>query len=867
MANRGESLGRAIHLLFVWALAACQGVSGGEALGGNTAQALQSAPVTLLPENLGTPTGVSLRLGLGAVSWGPGRIDVFARDTSGAVWQKWFSGSWQPWASLGWSSSSPVAASSWASGRLDLFYRDPSTNRLHQRHYDQGAWADDGLVGASIIPSDTLSAASWAPNRIDVFMRGASSELRHIWYANGWINDWVTEVGTSGGVNSAPSAVAWAANRLDVFWREGSSNRLQHWWYDGALHLSPLGGATLASNPAAASRGTGLLDVFYLSGDNPSTLERRIYDSSWLGEEFDLAGAQGPAIASGAPGRLDLFYQDTNNALVHSMISGPPMLTQHGDNARTGANLHEIELNTVNVASSKFGRLFDIPVDGNVYAQPLYAPAVDLRAQGSGIVNALYIATANNSVYMANADTGQILKQLSFKNPVPVPFSDFTPGSGGVNACLYNMLPQVGITSTPVIDLPNQTLYVVSLRADTPLSPEAIPQTCPATKGQSTFHYRVMLHALNMTTLAERSGSPVEVNPSATGGFTFDARRQLQRPGLLLSSGKVYLAFGSYTDATPYTGWVLSYSYNYSTGSFVPVDKFVTTPNGTMGGIWQAGQGPAADSQGNLYFLTGNASDDTSSAPNSNRFATAALKLNSGLQFQSCFIPWNHAFLNAEDVDLGSSGIMLVPGTNYALGGGKESILYLMDRTNLGGMNNSADQVVYEDQVTFANPDCGGAPFSNIHGTPVFWQSPAGPRFYLWGEEDFLREYALSSAAFSPVARSATARAGCGMPGGFLTVSAYNSTPGTGIVWGTIPSQDGLAAVVPGSVHAFDAETLRELWSAAIDTAGEHFAKNNPPTVANGKVYVAAFGPAGNVAGSLNSSYSGKVIVYGLTQK
>jgi hypothetical protein len=648
----------------------------------------------LVTESLGAPAGVSLVPGLGAASWGPGRLDVFARSSTNVVWQRWFDGGWRPWADLGFTASSPVAATSWASGRLDLFFRDPATSRLRHRYYQNG-WNDGGLVGTSTIQAGALTAAAWEPGRIDIFQRGANSELRHIWYANGWASDWVTEAGTSGDVASAPSAVAWGPGRLDVFWRSAANNSLQHWWYDNGLHpLDPLGGELLASAPTAASRGTGLLDVFYLSGSNINTLARRMYNRAWLGESFDLAGAKEPAVASWGPGRLDLFYQDSSNALQHTIVPGPPVLTHHNDNARTGANLHEVELNVDNVASAKFGRLFSINVDGNVYAQPLYVPTLDLRAQGFGIVNVVYIATANNSIYMADADNGAILKRLAFNNPVPVPFADFTAGSQG-GFCLYNLIPQVGITSTPVIDLARKTMYVVSVRADTSLSAESIPVACPPLRNPSNVRYRVLLHALDITTLAERSGSPVEVSGTA-GGFTFDARRQLQRPALLLSNGAVYLAFGSYTDTTPYTGWVIS----YDALTLARRHLFVTTPNGTMGGIWQSGQGLAGDSAGSIYFLTGNGSSN----PSQNQFGTAAVKLSSTLTLQSYFMPWNHAFMNGTDMDLGSSGIMLVPGTNYALGGGKESILYMMDRTNLGGMNLNADQVVYEDQVTFGNP-------------------------------------------------------------------------------------------------------------------------------------------------------------------
>src|SRR6185436_1277704 len=353
--------------------------------------------------------------------------------------------------------------------------------------------------------------------------------------------------------------------------------------------------------------------------------------------------------------------------IIHAVVPGPAVLTNRNDNARTGANTRELDLDVenVNASNGNFGRLFEVTLDGAPWGQPLYVPTLDLRAQGRGIRNVVYVTTASNSVLMFDADTGERLEQKNFGTGVPVPFKDFTTGTGGP-PCRYNMLPQVGITSTPVIDLARKTLYMVAVRILTS-SPnkEPIPMKCTDEVMSSNFTYRIELHALDMTTLSDKT--KVVVSPPTTRGNTFDPRRQLQRPALLIANNKVYLAFGSYTDHPPYTGWVLSYDII----SLAPRDVFTTMPNGHFGGIWQSGQGPAADSAGNIYLLTGNnqsgpqTPDAAVPRPAAGEYASAALNLSSALSVLSYFVPFNGAAQNMSDLDLGSGGVMLVPGTNF----------------------------------------------------------------------------------------------------------------------------------------------------------------------------------------------------------
>ena len=823
------------------------------------------------------PSGVNLLGGIAASSSAVGELDVFAVSDSGVLWHVRFAdGAWQVWEALserGRSDTGVAAVANGAQG-LDLFYRDAASQRLGHSYLDSGgAWQTE-LLGKSTIPKHTPSAASSAAGSMDVFARGPGSTLLRLSKARSWAEDWLAVAGVKN-VGSAPSASAWGPSRLDVFWSETNSQLLGHWSSDGGVEkIEELsGGDALAGPPAVASRGSGLLDVLYVSNTRESTLVRRFLDESWGDEGFALPGASSIASVSWGPGRLDTFYLDQQGAVRHAIIPGPAMLTQHNDIARTGGSTHEVELNVTNVASDRFGKLFTIPVDGNVWAQPLYQPTVDLSDQGQGIRNVLYVATGNDSVYLFDADDGQPLAQRSLGHPVPVPFADFTTGSGHPgDTCHFNSLPQIGITSTPVLDPVSNTLYVVATTADEQLAAEPIGQ-CAAVQ-DPTHVYRVQLHALDSRTLAERPGSPVTVDPNYEYDdqvIPFLANRQLQRPGLLLSQGRVYLAFGSYTDRRPYYGWVISYDAKTlaQVGVWVSAPEGVNTQYSGLTAIWQSGQGLAADADGNVYFLTGNGQNG-SQFP----YTNAAVELSSDLSVVSYFRPFNGDALNNGDLDLSSSGAMLIPETNFVIGGGKEGRVYVMNRGDLGGFSVDANDVAFEDLTAIPDDDCEeeNEGISNLHSSVIYWKSSSGAaNLYLMGEADHLKKLELNetSGEFSVVAQSEE-RAPCGMPGGFLSVSSNGSDPKTAVVWANVPTLDAVDAVVPANFYAFDAETLETLYhdeSRALPTSLEKFAKNVAPTVANGRVYQAAFGPADDALGSLNDTYSGSVVVYGLKSK
>jgi hypothetical protein len=492
------------------------------------------------------------------------------------------------------------------------------------------------------------------------------------------------------------------------------------------------------------------------------------------------------------------------------------VLTQHNNNSRTGANLNETTLTTANVNVSSFGKLFSISVDGFVYAQPLYMPSVNLP--NLGIHNVLFIATAHDSVYAFDADTGAQLWKVSLGTPVP---------SSVINTPAIQV--EVGIISTPVIDPSTNTLYVV-----------------PKTYENSVQIYR--LHALDILTGAEKLGGPIQIAAQypgsgvpndGAGHVLFDAAKHLQRTALTLVNGVTYLAFASHEDFPPYHGWVLA----YSAANLQQRAIYNDTPNSLEGGIWMSGQGPVADSNNNVYLITGNSQQTTENAVGD--YGESFLKLGlsgNALSVLDFFKPHNYDALNAGDVDIGQGGPVAIPGTAYIAGGGKEGLLYLVNTNDMGQLQSTTDRVVQEFQAT------------NGWLSPVFWNNPSAPTLYVWGANDSLKAFTYNptTGKFNiPFAAASTVKT---LSVGALSVSSNQSVAGTGIVWATIPLADPGDATVHGKLYAFDATNVaNELWDSGQNPFRDdygNFAKFCPPTVANGKVYIA--------------TDSGQVSVYGL---
>ena len=521
------------------------------------------------------------------------------------------------------------------------------------------------------------------------------------------------------------------------------------------------------------------------------------------------------------------------------------VLTQHNNLNRTGANLEESTLNVTNVNVTQFGRLYTRLVDDQIYAQPLIM--TNVTVPGHGVHNLLIVATVNDSVYAFDADDASVTTpywQVSFTNANAVPPKnvDMTGACGGD---YQDFSGNIGIVGTPVIDPATGTIYLIARTKEY----------------GSVFVQR--LHALDVRTGAEQLNSPVTITAtypgngdgSVDGVLTFDPQKQNQRPALVLTSGVVYIGWASHCDWGPYHGWFIGYDAT----NLAQVVVYNTTPNGEDGGIWMSGAAPAVDEAGNIYLTVGNGTvgDDNSPTNIINRGESFLKLARSGtnLNVLSWFTPWDWVDLEAHDQDLGSCGIMLIPGTTLAISGSKEGNLYLVNRDQMGGL--SFDYI--DDNIVqwFLVTDPNKAVY-NIHGGPVWWQGPAGSYLYIWGEADYLRQYQFdttNSVFLLPNLAQSPAPAPMGMPGGILSVTANGTNSGSGIVWATHQyTGDANQEVRPGILHAYDASDVsRELWNSeqnsARDSVGK-FAKFVPPTVANGKVYLATF--------------SGRVNVYGL---
>ena len=509
------------------------------------------------------------------------------------------------------------------------------------------------------------------------------------------------------------------------------------------------------------------------------------------------------------------------------------VLTQHNDNTRAGLNSHETKLTTANVNGTQFGKLFSLSVDDQVYAQPLVVANVSI---GTGIHNVVYIATVNNSVYAFDADNGDLYWQKNFTAAGFRPPKN-TDMSGACGGNYLDFSGNIGIVGTPVIDSSAQTIYFVARSTD----------------GISYVQY---LHAVNIVSGSEMPGSPVVITATYAGigsgnlnyVITFDAQIQNQRQALTLVNGVVYVTFSSHCDWGAYHGWILGYNQTSLQQQIVYND----TPDGSAGGIWESGMGMAADSQGNLFCVTGNGSEGANGDPTVGRNrAESALKLTpsgDSLQVRSFFTPYNYAYLDSFDRDYGSMGAFLIPQSNYFFTGCKDGNVYLLNKDNMGGCNTGSD--IVQQNINLS-------PGKGLHCQPSYYKGANNELIYIWTEKDQLRAIPfnrgsdlldMSDEVVSTVAGPT------GWSGALLSVSSNGTTAGTGIVWASYASSGNAnQSVRPGILRAFDATNVsQELWDNnqnASDAAG-NYAKFSTPTIANGHVYLATF--------------SNQVVVYGL---
>jgi hypothetical protein len=358
----------------------------------------------------------------------------------------------------------------------------------------------------------------------------------------------------------------------------------------------------------------------------------------------------------------------------------------------------------------------------------------------------------------------------------------------------------MGIIGTPVIDAQSGTLYVVAL-----------------TRAGGNFIQR--LHALDIATGADMPDSPVTITAP-----DFNPLMQNQRPALLLSSGMVYAGYSSHCDREPYHGFLIGYDAK----SLHQTGVLNTSPIGSGASIWQSGQAPAVDAEGNIYAVTGNGSWDGKA-----NFSESFLRLSPQLKLLDWFTPTNHVDLDEKDLDLDSSGATLIPGTNLILGGGKEGVLYVLDKRHLGQLGDEHSLQHFQ------------ASSSHLHSF-VYWKSDQkGSLLYVWGQTDRARVYGLKGDKLTETPVMMRPEMNQGHPGAMLSLSANGGKEG--ILWAAIHATgDSWHESRPGILHAYNADDIEhELWNSLENPARDdcnNYSKMAPPTIANGKVYLASFG-------------------------
>ena len=510
-----------------------------------------------------------------------------------------------------------------------------------------------------------------------------------------------------------------------------------------------------------------------------------------------------------------------------------PVLTQHNDNARTGQNTSETILTTANVNTSQFGKLFALPVDGQVYAQPLYVPGVTING---GVHNVVVVATENDSVYAFDADSTSAV--LLWKTKASLVDAAHGAGAGETAATSAEIVcgdlqPLVGITSTPVIDPTTKTIYVEA----------------KSNNGISFIH---RLHALDLLTGNEKSPGPVVIaatvsgtgDGSSNGELAFDNWHELNRPGLLLLNGTIYLAYGSHCDGSPYHGWLFA----YDAGTFAQKSVYVTTPNGGLGGFWMSGAGVAADGSGNIFIASGNGDFDTTHVP-AKETGDTILKLGTTNQILTqldYFTPHDQAGMGSGDGDLGSGGVVLLPDQpgsfpHILVEAGKNGKVYVVNRDQMTTNNShycsgcaSDTEIIEESEIAFL-----GCCSLGMFNAPTYWNNT----LYFWGAKDVLKSVPITNG-LPDFAHFTASTPFITFPGAGTSVSSNGTTAGSGIVWAIDSSQYGSPGPGPGPavLYAFDATNVQTVLyssgqNATRDKAG-NAVKFTVPTVANGKVYV-----------------------------
>jgi len=572
---------------------------------------------------------------------------------------------------------------------------------------------------------------------------------------------------------------------------------------------------SITTQPANQTVAVGQSATFRVVATGASPLSYQWQKSGAAISGATAASYTTPPTAAGDTGSM---YRVIVSNSAGQVISNPATLavvaaatadvvTYHNDDARTGQNLNEVILTPSNVNSSSFGKLNFFSTDGKVDGQPLYLSSLNLA---SGTLDVLYVVTEHDSVYALDANAGTVLWQVSVLGAEETPSDD--------HGC-SQISPEIGITSTPVIDRAAGVIYVVGM-----------------SKNASGSYFQ-RLHALDLTSGAERFGGPVDIRASypgtgdntSGGNVIFDPKQYAERAGLLLLNGTIYTTWTSHCDFRPYTGWIIAYNASTLAQSSV----LNLTPNGNEGSIWMSGTAPAADSANNIYFLDANGTFDTNLTaggfPAQGDFGNAFLKVStsSGLAVADYFATFDTVQKSNTDTDLGSGGALVLPDLtdgvgqtwHLAVGAGKDSNLYVVNRDNMGKFNPSANNIYQE---------LAGALPGGVWSMPAYFNNA----IYYGPVGSTLRAFSITNARLTTAPTSQTSTV-FEYPGTTPSISANGTS--NGIVWAHENTS-------PAVLHAYTAGDLtQELYNSSQAGARDQFGAGNKfitPTIANGKVYV-----------------------------
>jgi hypothetical protein len=475
-------------------------------------------------------------------------------------------------------------------------------------------------------------------------------------------------------------------------------------------------------------------------------------------------------------------------------ITSFAVVTDRYDNVRSGANTAETQLTTSNVNTTQFGLLFSRSITGAVYGQPLYAGGISV---GGVKHNVVYVATEHDMVYAFDADSASASTPLWSRSLGPAlslgAGQAYDPGCADMSTD-----NQVGITSTPVISLADNVIYLVA-----------------------KTNTNQQLHALDLGTGADVTGSPSIVG---AGPMSFNSNIHLNRPGLLLLNGTIYIGYGSHCDAGAYHGWILGYNAK----TLLLESVYNSTPSGSQGAIWQAGAGLSTNGT-DIWASVGNGSNNGNNTGYSVvRLTPSGGGLNIAARYQG----------PTDGDDDMQGGVAILGNTGQVVAGNKDGNIFLLGQSDLSLKQN-------------LHP----AGSANLF---AFWNGSAGPLLFAWPEGGSLYAYQVGAGTLTQNGTNSEHKPG--HPGGTFTVSSNGAMPGTGILWATLPLVgDAWHGTATGVLYAFDASDITKpsLWNSNLKAADNlaYYAKFSPPMVANGKVYVAAF-PHNSSPSALN--------VYGL---